>query len=168
MKSKENARRLVSITVRLAEMEGFEPPRWFPNLPVFKTGPFNPLGTSPCCSIVLDFLLDTDGNRNRRTAKSAVFLRLCGIGRSVSPHGFQDRPVVTASVTLRKQRDYNRFCPTVQVSSCYNPLFLISEAAFWHCCRSGYRSSGRTFSPRRGRPAACCSCRNDTSLPEPG
>ena len=91
MKSKENARRLVSITVRLAEMEGFEPPRWFPNLPVFKTGPFNPLGTSPCCSIVLDFLLDTDGNRNRRTAKRPEFMRRCGIGRSFSPHGFQDR-----------------------------------------------------------------------------
>ena len=31
----------------MAEEEGFEPPHQFPDLPVFKTGPFNHLGIPP-------------------------------------------------------------------------------------------------------------------------
>ena len=37
----------------MAEELGFEPRRQFPDLPVFKTGPFSHLGTSPY-KIVVD------------------------------------------------------------------------------------------------------------------
>ena len=51
-------------------------------------------------SVLLELLLDMRGNRNRRNSKSPSFMRFCGIGRGVCPHGFQDRPVMTTSVTL--------------------------------------------------------------------
>ena len=37
----------LSRDIKMAEKEGFEPPRDFHHLPVFKTGPFNHLGISP-------------------------------------------------------------------------------------------------------------------------
>ena len=76
-----------------------------------------PIGRSRRYEIVLDFLLDAVGNRNRRNLKSAAFMRLSGLGRSFQAHGFQDRPVMTAEGSLRIRADYTRSAGQMQGNS---------------------------------------------------
>ena len=47
----------------MAEEEGFEPPHQFPDLPVFKTGPFNHLGIPPLYVMVDPVGLEPTTNR---------------------------------------------------------------------------------------------------------
>ena len=51
----------LSRDIKMAEKEGFEPPRDFHHLPVFKTGPFNHLGISPYTNKILKLLVDPTG-----------------------------------------------------------------------------------------------------------
>ena len=60
-----------------------------------------PNGRKRRYKIVLEFLLEMPGTGSHRHCKTPVFVRLCGHGRSEWNNGFQDRPVMTASVTLQ-------------------------------------------------------------------
>ena len=60
-----------------------------------------PNGRKQRYKIVLELLLEKPGSVSHRHCKNQVFVRLCGHGRSDWHNGFQDRPVMTASVTLQ-------------------------------------------------------------------
>ena len=80
-----------SIPRYMAEKEGFEPPRAFRPLSVFKTGPFNHLGISPYTNKILKLLVDPTGLEpvtNRLWAGGSNQLSY-GSKLMVAPEGFE-------------------------------------------------------------------------------
>ena len=59
-----------------------------------------PNGRKQRYKIVLELLLEMPGTGSHRHCKNPVFVRLCGQGGAEWNNGFQDRPVMTTSVTL--------------------------------------------------------------------
>ena len=52
------SRSTIELHLQMAQKLGFEPRRRFPDLPVFKTGPFSHLGTSAGCESLVRIIRD--------------------------------------------------------------------------------------------------------------